>query len=311
MTPPDLPDIVALAVPFFILSMGAELLLGKWTGRARYDTRDTAASLVMGVGNLSIGIVFGFVSLGVLMWLYPYRLMDWGWSWEWFLLAFIIDDARYYVFHYLAHKSRWFWWGHITHHSSQHYNLSTALRQEWSSPWNLAFLLRVPLVLLLGMHPLMLAFLGGVNLVYQYWIHTEVIRRLPSPIEFLFNTPSHHRAHHGANPRYLDCNFGGTFIIWDRIMGTFQPELDEEPVRYGLTHNIATYNPLRIAFHELISIGRDATLRGIGVGDRLRYVFGPPGWSHDGSRKTAETVKSEWRAEQKKAEQHAQQPSQN
>lgn len=294
--PPELPDVVALAVPFFILSMALEILVGVRTGRARYDTRDTAASLAMGAGNLAIGIGFGFISYGVLVALYPYRLMDWGWSWPWFALAFVIDDLRYYIFHRMAHRMRWWWWGHVTHHSSQHYNLSTALRQEWNGPFNGSFLLRAPLVLLFGMHPTMLVFLGGINLVYQYWIHTETIRRLPAPIEFIFNTPSHHRVHHGANPRYLDANYGGTFIIWDRLLGTFVAEQDSEPVRYGLVKNIATYNPLRIAFHELIALTQDALQPGLSLGQRLGYVFGPPGWSHDGSRQTTEQIQAAWRA---------------
>jgi len=292
MEPPDLPDMVLVAVPFFVATMLAELAVARVTGRARYHTRDTAASLAMGVGNLAWGLAFGFISFGVLMALYEVRLMTWGWSLSAFVAAYFLDDLRYYWYHRFAHTSRWWWWGHVTHHSSQHYNLSTALRQEWSSPWNLGFLMRAPLVVLLGIHPVMLAFLGGINLVYQYWIHTEVIRRFPAPIEWFFNTPSHHRVHHGRNPRYLDANYAGTFIIWDRLFGTFVPELDAEPVQYGIVKNLGTYNPLRIAFHELIALVRDATRPGLTLGQRLRYVFDRPGYSHDGSRQTAPMIKA-------------------
>ena len=294
MEPPDLPDMVKLAVPLFIVTMLLELAWGRWSGQARYDTRDTAASLAMGTGNLAIGIGFGFISFGVLLFLYEYRLMTWGFSIPAFILGYFIDDLRYYLYHRIAHESRWWWWGHVTHHSSQHYNLSTALRQDWAGPFNLSFLMRAPLVVLLGMHPVMLAFLGGINLVYQYWVHTETIRRFPAPIEWFFNTPSHHRVHHGSNPRYLDANYAGTFIIWDRLFGTFVPELDEEPVRYGLVKNLGTHNPVRIAYHELASIVKDASQPGLSPVERLRYVFDRPGYSHDGSRRTAPMIKADF-----------------
>jgi sterol desaturase/sphingolipid hydroxylase (fatty acid hydroxylase superfamily) len=294
MEPPDLPNMVMLAVPAFVLTMLLELGWGRMTGKARYDTRDTAASLAMGTGNLAIGIAFGFISFGVLMFLYDYRLMTWGFSIPAFIIGFFIDDLRYYLYHRIAHESRWWWWGHVTHHSSQHYNLSTALRQDWAGPFNLSFLMRAPLVVFLGMHPVMLAFLGGINLVYQYWVHTEAIRRFPAPIEWFFNTPSHHRVHHGSNPRYLDANYAGTFIIWDRLFGTFVPELDEEPVRYGLVKNLGTHNPVRIAYHELASLVKDATQPGLSLSERLRYVFDRPGYSHDGSRRTAPMIKADF-----------------
>ena len=294
MEPPDLPDIVQLAVPFFLGTMLLELLYAKATHKASYDTRDTAASLSMGVGNLALGILTGGAMFGVLMWFWQFRLMDWGWSVPAFVLAYVIDDLRYYVYHRLGHESRWFWWGHVTHHSSQHYNLSTALRQEWANPFNLSWMLRLPLVVVLGIHPVMLGFLGGINLVYQYWVHTEAIRRFPAPIEWFWNTPSHHRVHHGRNPRYLDANYAGTFIIWDRLFGTFVPEDDEEPVEYGLVKNLGTYNPIRIAYHELFELLRDVTRPGLTLGQRLRYVFDRPGYSHDGSRKTAPMIKADW-----------------
>ncbi len=290
---PDFPNVVSFAVPFFVLTLMLEHAYGRLSGKVRFDTRDTAASLSMGVGNLVIDTVFGFLAFGVLMALYPYRLMDWGHSVPAIVGAFVVDDFRYYVYHRLSHESRWLWWGHVTHHSSQHYNLSTALRQEWAGPFNLSFLLHAPLVVLLGIHPLVLGFVGGINLVYQYWVHTEAIRRFPAPIEWVFNTPSHHRVHHGSNPRYLDANYAGVFIVWDRLFGTFVPEDDHEPVRYGLVKNLGTYNPIRIGYHELWSIGKDALQPGLSLGERLRYVFDRPGYSHDGSRKTAPMIKAE------------------
>ncbi len=135
----------------------------------------------------------------------------------------------------------------------------------------------------------------GVNLVYQFWIHTEVVRRLPWGLEAVLNTPSHHRVHHGTNPRYLDRNFAGVFIVWDRLFGSFEPEDDAEPVRYGLVHNLPGFNPLWAAVHEWHGIARDLW-RARNWSERWHLVAGPPGWSADGSRDTAEAIRARWQA---------------
>ncbi len=287
------PDVVKLAVPFFILFILAEIgaiLLGR---RGRYETRDTLTSLLMGAGNVAAGIAFGFVAYGFFTWLWQYRLFDLGTAWYVVAICFLLDDLRYYWYHRIAHTSRWVWAEHVNHHSSQHYNLSTALRQSWTGTFTFMWVLRAPLILL-GFHPAMVIFVGGLNLIYQFWIHTEAIGKLPRPIEFLFNTPSHHRVHHGRNPRYLDANYAGTLIIWDRMFGTFVPELEEDRVQYGLVHNIATFNPLRVAFHEWIAMFRDIFRPGLSLRQRFAYALAPPGWSHDGSRQTSDMIKADY-----------------
>jgi len=291
MSAPALPDVVQLAVPGFIGFMVLEILIGRFTGRARYETRDTVASLMMGVGNLAAGFLPALGTGALLIYASEHALLDVGWSWPVFVVAFVLNDLRYYCYHRIAHRMRWWWAGHVNHHSSQHYNLSTALRQEWSGHLTFAAALWAPLVWL-GLPVSMLVFVNGLNLVYQFWIHTEVIDRLPAPIEAVFNTPSHHRVHHATNPRYLDANYAGTLIIWDRMLGTFVPEDADEPCRYGLTSNLGTFNPLRIAFHEWAAMLRDVTRPGLTPRQRLGYVFGPPGWSHDGSRKTTADLKA-------------------
>jgi hypothetical protein len=153
------------------------------------------------------------------------------------------------------------------------------------------FVLQAPLVLL-GFHPAVIAFVFGFNLVWQFWIHTEAIGKMWRPIEAIFNTPSHHRVHHATNPRYLDANYAGTLIIWDRMFGTFVEELEEDRPRYGIVKNIGTFNPLKVAFHEWIGMFRDAFRPGITMRQRLAYLFAPPGWSHDGSRDTSESLKA-------------------
>ncbi|MDN2564802.1 sterol desaturase family protein [Aquibium sp. A9E412] len=290
----DFPSITQLAIPFFVLAILLELWLVR-SGRAAgaFETRDTLTSLLMGAGNVTAGILLGVVSYSALLWVWQFRLFDLGLAWWVFVAAFLADDLRYYWYHRIAHRCRWVWAEHVNHHSSQHYNLSTALRQSWTGLFTGMFVLQAPLVLL-GIHPAVIIFVFGFNLVWQFWIHTETIGRMWWPIELVFNTPSHHRVHHATNPRYLDANYAGTLIVWDRMFGTFVAELDEDRPRYGIVRNIGTFNPLKVAFHEWIGMFRDALAPGLTPGQRLKYLFAPPGWSHDGSRKTSADLKADY-----------------
>lgn len=291
---PDFPAVTQLAIPFFIGAILLEMVaVKKGWGAGQFEMRDTFASLAMGVGNVVAGILFGFISFGVLTWIWQFRLMDLGLAWWVGVVVFLLDDMRYYFYHRMAHRVRWFWAEHVNHHTSQHYNLSTALRQSWTGHFTGAVVLSVPLVLL-GFHPLYTAFVYGFNLVYQFWIHTETINKLPRWFEAVMNTPSHHRVHHATNPRYLDANYAGTLIIWDRMFGTFVPERVEDRPRYGIVRNIATFNPFKVAFHEWVTMLKDAFGPGLTARERLGYLFMPPGWSHDGSRKGSGTLKADY-----------------
>ncbi len=185
-------------------------------------------------------------------------------------------DFLYYWSHRLQHESRVMWAIHVVHHSSEKYNLSTALRQPWAD--SLGIFPPYGLMCLFGVRPAHVETARQLNLIYQFWIHTDAIRSL-GPLEEVFNTASHHRVHHGVNSRYIDRNHGSIFIIWDRLFGTFQRELAEDPVRYGLTKNIDTFNPLRIVSHEYGEILRDV-VEADTWGDRLSYVFRGPGWAY-------------------------------
>lgn len=294
MTDIHFPDVTQLAIPLFIAALLTEILAVRFfRARGGYETRDTATSLIMGAGSVVSGIVFGFIAFGVFQWLWRFRLFDLGVEWWAILLCFVADDLRYYAFHRIAHRSRWVRASHVNHHSSQHYNLSTALRQTWTGDFTFMLILRAPLILL-GFSPELVIFCGGLNLVYQFWIHTEAIDRTPRWFEAVFNTPSHHRVHHGRNARYLDANYAGVLIIWDRMFGTFVPEQKEEPVEYGLVANIGAFNPIRVAFHEYVAIFRDVVRPGVGWRARLMYVVAPPGWSHDGSRRSSAEIKADY-----------------
>ncbi len=237
-----------------------------------YKRKDTTASLSMLVGNVAFSFVTAAAFSRFDRLLFRHRVSNVGRRRGSFLTAMVLWDFLYYWDHRWMHEVRLLWANHVTHHSSQRYNLSTALRQPWSG--FLTFWVFAPMPLL-GYASKTTMRAGQLNLLYQYWIHTEAIDRLPAAAEQVLNTPSHHRVHHGANQQYLDKNYGGILIVWDRLFGTFEPEVRR--IKYGLTKNIKTYNPLRIAYHEMADIARDVRSAG-NMRDRLGYVLRRPGW---------------------------------
>ena len=290
-----LPNPLDYAVPIFILLIVLEMIWAKRRAPEAYEAKDTLTSLLFGTGSQVIGGLLAVATIGVYTAVYDWRVMTIPFAWWSWILCFVLDDFLYYVFHRTAHRVRWFWAAHINHHSSQHYNLSTALRQTWTGFFALSFLFDIP-QFLLGFPPEMIFFVGALNLIYQFWIHTEAIDRMPRWFEAVMNTPSHHRVHHATNPRYLDRNYAGVFIIWDKMFGTFTPEVGhaEEPIRYGIIKQLGTFNLIWSVFHEWIGIARDVWAAPFG--SKLGYVFGPPGWSHDQSRDTSDMIRARWTA---------------
>ncbi|MBV1924525.1 MAG: sterol desaturase family protein [Flavobacteriaceae bacterium] len=290
---PDFPNIILFAIPFFVLAMLLELYVTIKRNIETYTTKDAFASIAMGLGNVFLGFFSKVLVFGALYYVYQhFRFFEIPAAWWSFLLIFFADDFSYYWFHRISHKSRLFWASHVVHHSSQRYNLSTALRQTWSGGfYSFIFWLWMPLV---GFHPEMILLQMSISLLYQFWIHTEAIQKMPRWFEAIMNTPSHHRVHHGSNPIYLDRNHAGILIIWDKMFGTFQPELEEEKVIYGLTENIKTYNPIIIAFHEWIALFKDSFTGRKSISSRLKYLINPPGWKHDGTGKDSDKLREEW-----------------
>ncbi len=270
----DYPDPTLYAIPFFLVTLVLEpWALGKVSRPVRgFEGRDTRASLGLGAGSL---LFAGLVNLAVYSTakaLWPHRFFDLGHGALGWTVAMIGWDFSYYWHHRAEHRIRILWACHVNHHSSQHYNLSTALRQPWTP---IAAVLFYPVWALLGVAPWMIMVSEGLNLVYQYWIHTEAIDRMPPWFEAVLNTPSHHRVHHGSNPEYLDKNYAGILIVWDRLFGTFEPE--RAPVVYGLTKNIESFSLLRIAFHEYLAVARDVA-GARGFGERLGVLLHGPEW---------------------------------
>jgi sterol desaturase/sphingolipid hydroxylase (fatty acid hydroxylase superfamily) len=289
-------NLLIYSIPAFLTLLVLEM---RWTRRragggatrlAGYETRDTLASLAMGVGNVIISAFTTLAAVALWSWGYQHRVLTLGsaaWWWSWPSL-FLLEDVCYYWFHRSHHGVRLLWAAHVNHHTSRYFNLSTALRQPWLTPFT-GPIFWMPLALLGYSAPQILT-AQAISLIYQFWIHTETIERLPRPLEWLLNTPSHHRVHHGRNVPYLDRNHGGVLIIWDRLFGTFAPESDRDPPTYGITHDLTTFNPLVIAVHEVVAIARDVA-RARSFKAALGCVFAPPGWSPDGSTLTARQLR--------------------
>lgn len=285
-------DLSLFAIPLYLVAVALEALWSRRHALHWYRGRDTFVSLCMLVASGLVELLPRFLALLLMIQLHeisPLRdVVERQW-WAW-LLLFFLDDFSYYWFHRANHEVRLLWAGHVNHHSSQYLNLGTALRQGVGERVHkFLFWLWLPL---LGFDPGMMITMISINLFYQFWIHTQAVRRMPGWFEFIFNTPSHHRVHHASNVRYLDCNHGGVLIIWDRMFGTFSPETDEEPVVYGLTKNIDGNSVWTVLAHEYAAIWRDVK-RADNWGDKLRYLFLAPGWSHDGEDKRARVLRAQ------------------
>ncbi|TAE16524.1 MAG: sterol desaturase family protein [Bacteroidetes bacterium] len=286
---PEFPNILLPAIPAFILLIALEVLYAYKTQRELYQITDAATSIALGIGNLLTGFVTKAVIAWVFFGLYQHRLFTLPYTAWWVIVIGIFaDDFSYYWFHRLSHSIRWFWASHVVHHSSEKYNLAAALRQTWTGNATGCFLFWtwMPLV---GFHPAVVMLLQSVSLLYQFWIHTESIQKMPRWFEAIMNTPSHHRVHHGTDLEYLDKNHAGIFIIWDKLFGTFQEE--KQTPTYGLTKNVNTFHPVKVAFHEWIHLWNDVR-RAPSWKQALQYITRAPGWSHDGRTQTTEQLRN-------------------
>ncbi len=285
-------SLLLYAIPVFFIAMGVEWYIDRREQKGWYDNADVATSVSMGFLSMVVEFMPKVLFFLAFEWLHsisPFRDVVGRQWWAWGLLLFA-DDLSYYWFHRLNHEVRIFWAGHVSHHSSVKLNLGTALRQGVGERLHkFVFWLWIPL---LGFDGLMIFTMMAVNLIYQFYTHSPVIKRMPSWFEGIFNTPSHHRVHHASNIRYLDRNHAGVFIIWDRLFGTFSKELDEEKPIYGLTKNIERNDTMYVATHEYQAIWRDVQ-RAEKWSDKLKYIFYPPGWSHDGSDQRAKTLRKQ------------------
>jgi sterol desaturase/sphingolipid hydroxylase (fatty acid hydroxylase superfamily) len=236
--------------------------------------KDATTSILMGlfslISTIVLKVVAFFAYIAIYLYAAPWHLaMNTWWSWA---LAVVGVDFFYYWQHRFVHRARVGWAAHQAHHSSEYMNFATALRQKWNPWFDFFFWLPLPF---LGIAPWAIYFAFGINLVYQFLVHTETIDKLPRPVEFIFNTPSHHRVHHGSDAIYLDRNYAGILIVWDRMFGTFQPELHRP--KYGLTHPVETYNLLKLQYGDYAELWSDVR-HATSWRTRLGYMFMPPDW---------------------------------
>jgi len=276
-----LRDPVLFAVPVFLLFVTIEIValhvLGHDDNVVGYSVADTRTSMLMGTVAVGVNALFRLVMLVVFAALFelaPVKLDPRHW-WTWVLML-LGQELVFYAYHRASHRVRLLWAGHQVHHSSEHYNFSTALRQKWTPYFQLPFW---SVLALCGIPPWMILTGLSIDLVYQFFVHTEKVGKLPRWFEYVFNTPSHHRVHHGSDEEYLDANYGGILIIWDRLFGSFVGERDR--VRYGLTKNIDTFNPIKVAFGEYGALLRDMRAAE-GWKTKLEVAVRGPGWSPAG-----------------------------
>lgn len=287
-------EIAKVVIPVFWFIAVVELLaIYYFKVRAENDIKEFFLNLSIGTASYPINALFAFITIGALYWAKEYQLYSFSFTLSTLLICFVLDDFRFYMHHRIVHRWRWGWGLHRVHHSSERFSLDVAARQPWTKHFTGTMMLKIPLVLI-GFDPIMVIFCGFINGYYQFFCHTQTVNKLPKWYEAIFNTPSHHRVHHGKNPKYLDSNYAGTFIIWDRLLGTFVAEDPKDLPNYGLVDPLITYNPVSILFGEYYNIFKDVFQRKITIKDRFLYLFGPPGWSHDGSRKTSTDLKEEY-----------------
>lgn len=277
-------------LPIFALTIVLEAW--RFRGTDIYSLKDSMASMTLGASYVLLEVVVNALFVyAVLDWVYSYRVMTISMNAWTFLLLFVLVDFLFYVYHYTAHKVRWFWATHVVHHASEHMNFTTAGRQSTLYAFSGLFLFFLPAALL-GFAPEWGLFALAVNLSYQWFIHTQWVKKLPRVIEFIFNTPSHHRVHHGRNPEYIDRNFGGTLIIWDRLFGTFVEEREDLPPEYGITRQIHSYSPVTLTLHEFIALFRDMAQPGP-LWLRLKHLWATPEWQRpEATEKESEVASS-------------------
>lgn len=286
-------DQTFILIGLIVVDVGLTIILSK----KYYRAADTFVSVVLGLAYaLTIAMLYGVV-FALYSWVHQYRLMDLDWqgSVTLFLLAYVLVDFAFYVYHWAIHMVRIGWAAHVNHHSSQYFNVGTALRASFVEAFYEPLMI-APLALL-GIEPIMLVAFLSLNHLYQYWLHTNHIGKL-GPLEWVLNTPSHHRVHHGSNIQYCDKNFGGTFIIWDRLFGTFEVE-KEQPV-FGIIHQLESHNPIWVTFHEWVGIAKDVR-KARSAREVLGYLFMAPGWAPNGQSETTRVMQAQLKQRQKGA----------
>ncbi|MEL4429738.1 sterol desaturase family protein [Shewanella mangrovisoli] len=271
------PEVLLLVLaPLFFVCILLEWYFGdrrqKLPVSARYHTKEVLCNFSLAAMHQGADILTGLLIAKLYLAVFGWKLFDIQMGPLSFVLLMIAQDFCYYWFHRASHRVRWMWAAHVVHHSSENMNFSTAFRQSLMYPFAGMWVFWLPLVIL-GFDPNWVVFVVLLNLGLQFFVHTQAVRKL-GPLEWLFNTPSHHRVHHGRNPQYIDKNYAGILIIWDKLFGTFVPE--GETVIYGITKPVNSFNPLKVTFSEWRDMFSEVTARGLTFSERFKILFAPP-----------------------------------
>ena len=273
MTNLTVTEVYAIGAPIVLAMIFAEALISNWQNRKYYKREDTYCTVGLLAGNIVMAFAIKGLVLAFHFYLYQFRIFDFANTiplWAMWILTFIMIDLVFYVYHRMSHRTRFLWAIHLSHHSSEEMNFAVSFRQAWFGPISkIPFFMTLPL---LGFDPTIIAVAGVMSTLWGIVGHTQIVDKL-GPLEWVFNTPSHHRVHHGSNKQYIDKNYGNLLIIWDRMFGTFEPE--EEPVTFGLVNNVNTFNPAKITFMAWSSMIEDIKNKN-DFSEMLNAIFGPP-----------------------------------
>ncbi len=265
----------------YLIIIGLEVCISNYHNKKLYTWRETITSVFLSLLNGLLDLTIRGLYLIVLTFIYQVHVIETNHTILYWGLLFILIDFQFYWLHRLEHFCRLFWAAHVTHHSAEHMNLTVGFRASLMRPLY-DFLFFLPLALF-GFRPIDILLMYSISQIWAVFVHTEIIRKV-GWLEYIFVTPSHHRVHHASNQKYIDKNMGMVLIIWDKMFGTFQKELpseEYEPIRYGLAKPLQETNLFMVIFHEWISILKDVKRQDIGWRERLRYIFGQPGWTHE------------------------------
>jgi sterol desaturase/sphingolipid hydroxylase (fatty acid hydroxylase superfamily) len=285
--------LIFITTPLYLIVIGFEIIFSNLHHQKTYTVKNTVQNVYLMLLNGGLDLLFRAIYIGIILsFFYDHRFFN-GIAnpWVYWIVLLVFEDFMYYWLHRVDHVCRLFWATHVTHHSSPQYNLTVGFRSSVMEPLY-RFIYFIPLALC-GFQPIDIAFIYAATQTWGILIHTEKINKV-GWLEYVLVTPSHHRVHHGSNAKYLDKNMGMFLIIWDKLFGTFQPELTADqyqPIKYGLTKPLEKEDPVNIVFHEWRSIWKDLTRKGLSFKQRWYYLFGPPGWSHDGSTHTSDELR--------------------
>jgi sterol desaturase/sphingolipid hydroxylase (fatty acid hydroxylase superfamily) len=285
--------LIIAGTPVYAIIIGLEVVLSNYHQRKLYTWKDTAVNVYLMLLNATLDLLFRGVCLVVLDYFYRHHIFSFSHVVVYWVMLLLLEDFMYYWLHRFDHEVRLFWAVHVTHHSSEHFNFTVGFRSSVFQPLY-RFMYFIPLALM-GFKPLDILFIYAATQIWGVFVHTKLINKM-GWLEYFLVTPSHHRVHHASNPKYLDKNMGMFLIIWDKMFGTFQPELTDkeyQPIKFGLTKAIEKETPVTIIFHEWTQMWKDVSRKDLNWKEKWNYLFGPPGWSHDGSRLTSDEMRAE------------------